>query len=59
MTNERLEALLIWAFEHAIECSEQATKDLIRYTGIMPDELDAIGYDEENFPEMHEWAMEI
>ncbi len=54
--NGRLENLLIYAFEWAINVGEQATHDIIRATGILPEELDAIGYDAENFPKMHEWA---
>lgn len=52
----RYEELLINSLEHAINTSEQATKDLIRAMRIMPDELDEIGYDKENFPEMHKWV---
>ena len=55
-TNGRIENLLIYAFEWAINVGEQATCDIIRATGILPEELDAIGYDAENFPKMHEWA---
>lgn len=52
--SERLEECLINAIEWAIQVGEQATHDLIRGIGITSDELDAIGYDAENFPEMHE-----
>ena len=54
--NRRMKELLINAIERAIDVSEQATHDIIRAMGITSDELDAIGYDKENFPNMHEWA---
>ena len=52
----REEELLINSIEHAIEVSKGYTRDLIRASGITPEELDAIGYDEVNFPELHAWA---
>lgn len=55
---DRKEELLISAFEWAINVSEQATHDLIRATGITSEELSEIGYDKENFPQMHEWVEE-
>ena len=54
----RYEALLINALEWAINVSEQTTHDLIHAMGITSEELSAIGYDEDNFPEMHEWINE-
>ena len=54
---ERMESMLIKSFELAINTSEEATKALIRATGITSDELTLIGYDEDNFPKMHEWTM--
>ena len=53
MNKERIEELLINAFEWAINVSETATHDLIRATGITSDELEDIGYEKENFPDMH------
>ena len=53
---DRTENLLIAAFEWAIEVSEQTTRDLVCATGILPEELAAIGYNKEDFPEMHKWA---
>lgn len=52
--SERLEECVINAIEWAINVSEQVTYDLICGMGITSDELDAIGYDEKNFPKMHE-----
>lgn len=56
MNKNRLEELLIQAFEWTIDCSEQMTTDLVVATGITCAELNEIGYDEENFPKMHEYA---
>ena len=56
---DRKEELLINAFEWAINVSEQATHDLIRATGITSEELSEIGYDKENFPQMHKWIEEV
>ena len=56
MKHKRYEELLINAFEWAINVSETTTKDLIRATGVISSELEELGYDKENFPEMHEWA---
>lgn len=53
MDENRLQELLINAFEWAINCSEQITRDLISATGITSEELDEIGYDKNNFPDMH------
>ena len=53
---DRKEELLISAFEWAINVAEQVTHDLIHATGITSEELTDIGYDEENFPKMHDWA---
>ena len=55
MTAERTEELLINSIEWAVNISEQATHDIIRAIGITSDELDAIGYDKENFSNMHTW----
>lgn len=52
--SERLEECVINALEWAIEVSEQTTFDLIRAMGITSDELDAIGYEKENFQKMHD-----
>lgn len=54
----RKEELLINALEWAVNVSEQATHDLIRATGITSEELSEIGYDKENFPQMHKWIEE-
>ena len=54
VSRDRLEDMLIDAFEWAINVSEQVTEDLIRATGITSEELTSIGYDRENFPKMHE-----
>lgn len=56
MDKERLEELLIKALEWTIDCSEQATRDLIVAIGITCEELNDIGYDEDNFPEMYEYV---
>lgn len=56
MEKERIEELLVKAFEHSIEVSKQATHNLINATKITSNELEEIGYEKENFPEMHEWA---
>ena len=53
MSEGRLTELLINAFEWAIEVSENATNDLIRFTGITSDELKKIGYEKVSFPSMH------
>ena len=53
ISSARLEEIVINAFEWAAEVSDQTICDLIRATGITSDELDAIGYDEENHPSMH------
>lgn len=58
MNNERLEELLINAFEFMINKSEQDTVDLIVATGITSEELNEIGYDEDNFKSMHEACEE-
>ncbi len=58
MKPDRLEELLINAIEWAINVSEQATHDILRASGITSDELNAIGYDKDNFPKMHEWVNE-
>ena len=55
---DRLESLLISAFDWASEISDTAIHDIIRATGITSVELEAIGYEEENFPELHEAANE-
>ena len=52
----RMEDLVINALEWAIEVGKQATEDLIHGMGITSAELEEIGYDKENFPEMHKWA---
>lgn len=54
----RYEELIINALEWAINESESTTRNLIRGMGITPEELDAVGYDETNFPDMHRWALE-
>ena len=56
ISSERLEELVINALEWAIEVGEDTTYNLIRGMGITSDELEAIGYDEENFKSMHEEA---
>ncbi len=53
----RYESLIINALEWSINVSEQSTSDLIHAMGITSDELSAIGYDEDNFPKMHRWAI--
>ena len=55
----RKEELLVNALEWAINVSEQATHDLICATGITSEELSEIGYDEENFPQMHKLIEEV
>ena len=57
MTNDRLEEMLITAIEHAVDVSEKYTCDLLRSIGITTEELEEIGYDKVNFPEMH-WYIE-
>ena len=56
MTKERTEELLINAFEGAINDSTRATIDLINVTGITSEELEELGYEKENFPDLHEMA---
>lgn len=56
VTHDRLEDIIIKAFEHAIDVSEQATFDLIKATDMCRHELTAIGYDEDNYPDMHKHA---
>lgn len=56
MTKERLENLLISAFEDAVNESEDATVNLIRATGITSSELEEIGYEKSNFVWMHDVA---
>ena len=56
MNKNRLEELLIQAFEWTVDCSEQMTTDLVAATGITCEELNEIGYDKDNFPKMHEYA---
>lgn len=56
MTKERIEELLINAFEGAINDSTRATIDLINVTGITSEELEELGYEKENFPDLHEMA---
>ena len=58
MDEERLQQLLINAIEWSIEVSEQQTHDQIRAMGITSEELEEIGYEKENFPQLHEWANE-
>lgn len=58
MENSRAEELLVNAFEWAVNVSEQTTKDIIEATGITSEELETIGYDKDNFPDMHEWAKD-
>ena len=54
--NRRYEEMLINAIEHAINVSKTYTRDIIRAIGITPEELEEIGYDCVNFPELHAWA---
>ena len=49
----RSEELIINMIEWAIDVSADTTRDLIRASGITSEELSAIGYDVENFPELH------
>lgn len=58
VNKDRLETMLIAAIEHAVECSEQHTHDLLKAIGISSEELEAICYDKENYPKMHEWIAE-
>jgi hypothetical protein len=58
MTKTRLEDLCIAAIEWATEHSEDISHDLIRGMGITSDELEAIGYEKENFPSLHDAANE-
>ena len=56
ITNERMEELLINALEWAIEKNEETTIELVQHMGITSDELEAIGYEKENFETMHNAA---
>ncbi len=56
ITNERMEELLLNALEWAIEKDEETTTELIQHMGITSDELEAIGYERENFEIMHDAA---
>lgn len=58
MTKARLEELLINIFEDAIDSSEEKTKELVSHSGITSKELESIGYERDNFPEMHTWINE-
>lgn len=58
LTNNRLKELLINAIEWSIEVSEQHTHDLLRATRITSHELEIIGYDKENFENIHEFVNE-
>ena len=55
----RYETLLINIFEGAINSkNEDSVRYLITDSGITSEELSVIGYDEDDFPQMHEWARE-
>ena len=58
ISDARLEELTINAIEWAINVSEQATHDILSSMGITSEELEIIGYDKENFPDMHKWVEE-
>ena len=58
VSSERLEEIAINAIEWAIEHGEQITHDLVRGMGITSDELDAIGYEKENFSLLHDAVEE-
>lgn len=59
VSRKRLEEITINAIEWAIEVGEQTTYDLILGMGITSDELDAIGYDKENFGSLHDAVDKI
>ena len=46
------------AIEWAIEVSDDTTHDLLRGMGVTSDELEELGYEKENFTEMHKWVQE-
>lgn len=58
MDNPRLMELITNVIEWGIEVSEDTTHDLLRGMGITSEELEEIGYEQENFPKMHEWVQE-
>ena len=58
LTNSRLKELLINAIEWSMDVSEQHTHDLLRATGITSHELEIIGYDKENFENIHRFVNE-
>lgn len=58
MKNNRMEELLINAIEWAIDCGGSHTHDLLRSMGITSKELEKIGYEKDNFHELHEWVTE-
>ena len=53
VSSQRLEEIVTNALEWAIEVDEQIANDLVRGMGITSDELDAIGYDVDNFSSLH------
>lgn len=58
MDESRLIHLVLNAIEWAIEVSDDTTHDLLRGMGVTSDELEELGYEKENFPEMHKWVQE-
>jgi len=57
VSSERLEECVINAIEWGLEVSEQVACDLVGGMGITSDELDALGYDENEFPNLHQATM--
>ena len=55
-TTDRLMHMVLDAIEWAIEVSDDTTHDLLRGMGITSDELEELGYEKEEFPEMHKWV---
>ena len=58
MDEARLMHLVLNAIEWAIEVSDDTTHDLLRGMGVTSDELEELGYEKENFTEMHKWVQE-
>jgi len=57
ISSERLEECVINAIEWGLEVSDQVAHDLIRGMGITSDELYVLGYDENEFPNLHQATM--
>ncbi len=52
------EMLLTNVIAWADEVSGQVAHDMLHGMGISPEQLDALGFDKNNFPKLHRWVLE-